>query len=51
MPSNDIRKAAVLLMSLPEEQAGQLLAKLDAKQVEAVSIEIAKLNNISPEEQ
>jgi flagellar motor switch protein FliG len=51
MGSTEMRKAAVLLMSLPEEQAGKLLAKLDQKQVEAVGIEIAKISNISPEEQ
>ena len=47
----EIRKAAVLLMSLPEEQAAQLLGKLEPKQVEAVSIEIAKLGDVSGEEQ
>jgi flagellar motor switch protein FliG len=51
MGSSEMRKAAVLLMSLPEEQAGKLLSKLDQKQVEAVSIEIAKITNIGPEEQ
>ncbi len=50
MPA-DVRKAAILLMSLPEEQAAQLLTKLTAKQVEAVSIEIAKLGRLSAEEQ
>jgi flagellar motor switch protein FliG len=50
MPS-DIRKAAVLLMSLPDEQAAQLMSKLDPKQVEAVSIEIAKLGAVTGEEQ
>jgi flagellar motor switch protein FliG len=38
---SDIRKAAILLMSLPEDQAVQLMAKLTSKQVEQVSIEIA----------
>src|SRR5688572_3486633 len=47
----DLRKAAVLLTSLPQEQAAQLLAKLDPKQVEYVSIEIAKLGHITGEEQ
>ena len=50
MPA-DVRKAAILLMSLPEEQAAQLLTKLNPKQVEAVSIEIAKLGRLSAEEQ
>ncbi len=47
----DVRKAAVLLMSLPQEQAAQLMAKLDPKQVEFVSIEIAKISNVGGEEQ
>jgi flagellar motor switch protein FliG len=48
---SDIRKAAVLLMSLPEEQAAVLLAKLLPKQVENVSIEIAKLGRLTSDEQ
>jgi flagellar motor switch protein FliG len=48
---SDVRKAAILLMSLPEEQAAQLMAKLTPKQVELVSIEIAKLGRLSAEEQ
>ena len=51
MASPDVRKAAILLMSLPQEQAAQLLAKLEPKQVEAVSIEIAKLGGVSGSEQ
>jgi flagellar motor switch protein FliG len=51
MAISDIRRAAILLMSLSEEQAAQLIGKLEAKQVEAVSIEIAKLGSIAPEEQ
>jgi flagellar motor switch protein FliG len=48
---SDLRKAAILLMSLPEDQAGQLMTKLTAKQIEQVSIEIAKLGRLSGEEQ
>ena len=48
MPS--VRKAAVLLMSLPEDEAAQVLGKLTPKQVEAVTIEIAKLGEISGDE-
>ncbi|MFZ5833547.1 MAG: flagellar motor switch protein FliG [Planctomycetota bacterium] len=51
MAATDIRKAAILLMSLHEEQAAQLLSKLEPKQVEAVSIEIAKTTSISGDEQ
>jgi flagellar motor switch protein FliG len=47
----DVRKAAILLMSLPEQQAAQLMSKLEPKQVEAVSIEIAKMGTISGDEQ
>ncbi len=49
--ANNIRKAAVLLMSLPQDLAAMLLAKLDPKQIEAVSIEIAKTGVFSGEEQ
>ena len=51
MAMSDIRKAAVLLMSLPQTQAAELLAKLEPKLVEAVSIEIARLSSVSREEQ
>ena len=48
---DELRKAAVLLMSLPEDQAAELMGKLTPKEVEVVSITIAKLNNISRDEQ
>jgi flagellar motor switch protein FliG len=51
MATGDIRKAAILLMSLPDEQAAQLLSKLDPKQMESVSVEIARLNEVTGEEQ
>ncbi len=51
MIPSDVHKAAILLMSMPDNLAAQLLTKLDPKQVEAVSIEIAKISNISGEEQ
>jgi flagellar motor switch protein FliG len=47
----DLHKAAVLLTALPEEDAAAVLSRLDPKQVEAVSIEIARLNSVSPDEQ
>ena len=47
----DIRKAAVLLTTLPEEEAADILQRLEPKQVEMVSIEIAKLKSITSEEQ
>ncbi len=51
MAASDLRKAAILLMSLPQKEAGHLLGKLDPRQVEAVSIEIAKLGAVAAEEQ
>ncbi len=48
---SDLHKAAVLLTSLPEEEAASVLSRLDAKQVEIVSIEIAKLKSVPPDEQ
>lgn len=48
---SDIRKAAILLMSLPEDQAAALMSKLAPKQVEQVSIEIAKLGRLTNDEQ
>ena len=51
MPTTEIHKAAVLLMSLPQAQAAAILAQLDPRQVAAVTAEIAKNRAISPEEQ
>lgn len=51
MAQNNLRKAAVFLISIPKEQAGQLLGRLEPKQVEAVMTEVAKLGIITPEEQ
>ncbi len=48
---SDIHKAAVLLMSLPEEQAADLMSRLEPKQVEQVSIQIARTTRVSAEEQ
>src|SRR3982750_256074 len=48
---SDIRKAAILLMSMPGDQAAGLMAELSSKQVEQVSIEIAKLGRLSNDEQ
>lgn len=48
---SDIRSAAILLMSLPEDSASELMSKLDPKEVEQVSIEIARTRTVSGEEQ
>lgn len=49
--ASDVHKAAVLLMSLPQEQSAQLISMLDPAQIEAVSIEIAKTSVVAPDEQ
>ena len=52
MASNSsIRKAAILLMSLPQEEAAQLISQLDPSQVEAVSVEIARIDRLGSQEQ
>jgi flagellar motor switch protein FliG len=48
---SSLRRAAVLLMSLPEEDAGMVMAKMKPKQIEAVSIEIAQLGTVRGDEQ
>lgn len=48
---SDIHKAAVLLTSLPEEQAVALMERLDPKMVEQVSIEIARLKSVTSQEE
>jgi flagellar motor switch protein FliG len=46
-----IRKAAIVLVSLEQSLASQLLANLDRAAVEAVTWEIARLERIDPAEQ
>lgn len=48
---SDVQKAAVLLTALPEEEAAAVLSRLDARQVELVSIEIARLRSVSSDQQ
>jgi flagellar motor switch protein FliG len=49
--AQNLRKAALILMSIPNEDAAMVLSKLDAKQVEAVSIEIAKIGRFTSDDQ
>ncbi len=51
MQTLDVRKAAILLLSLPDDQAAGLMGKLEPKQVEVVSIEMAKLGAVTGDEQ
>ena len=46
-----LRKAAIVLVSLEQSLASQLLAQLDRPSVEAVTWEIARLDRIDPAEQ
>lgn len=48
---SDLHKAAILLTSLPEEEAASIMTRLDAKQVEQVSIEIARLKSVTADDQ
>lgn len=49
--TSPLRKAAILVVSLEQPLASQLLAQLDRGAVEAVTLEIARLERIAPEEQ
>ena len=51
MTATDVRKAAILLVSLPEDDAATLMSKLSKDEVEAVSIEIANLGRFTQDEQ
>ncbi len=44
-----VQKAAILLLSLPEEAAAEILKRLDRDAVEKVTKEIASLENVSPD--
>jgi flagellar motor switch protein FliG len=46
-----LRKAAILVVSLEQPLASQLLAQLDRAAVEAVTLEIARLERVAPAEQ
>ena len=49
--TTSLRKAAILLVSLEQPLASQLLAQLDRGAVEAVTLEIARLERVAPAEQ
>ncbi len=46
----DLRKAAILLVSLDQEAACQIIAKFDKETVERVSLEIARLDSVGSSE-
>src|SRR5688500_20176977 len=51
MPSdlNGVRKSAILLLSLEQDQAAEILRRLPAEAVEEVSREIASIGEIAPD--
>jgi flagellar motor switch protein FliG len=49
--SEGVRKAAILLMSLDEDEAAALLSKLPRSYVETVSLAIAQMDTVSGQEQ
>ena len=48
LPLDPLRKAAILVVSLEETLARQILAHLDRADVDAVSLEMARLEHIDP---
>jgi flagellar motor switch protein FliG len=48
---SNIRRAAIVLMSLPQEEAASILSRLQPQLVEQVSIEIAKIGRFTSDEQ
>ncbi len=48
---NDIRKAAILLLSLDKPLAAEVLSQLPREMVESVTLEIAKLDDVTKEQQ
>ncbi|MCA9142417.1 MAG: flagellar motor switch protein FliG [Planctomycetaceae bacterium] len=49
--ASNLRKAAIVMMSLPRDEAAQIMAKFNPKQVESLSIEIAKLGRFTSQDQ
>ncbi|TWT99347.1 Flagellar motor switch protein FliG [Botrimarina colliarenosi] len=48
---SSLHKAAVLLLTLPEDQASDVMQRLSPREVEQVSIEIARMERVSSEDQ
>ncbi len=49
--ASNLRKAAIVMMSLPPDEAAQVMGKFDPKQIESLSIEIAKLGRFTSQDQ
>lgn len=50
MTSTGLRKAAIVLLSLDKALAATLLGQMSQRNVEAVTLELARLQDVSPEE-
>jgi len=48
---DDIRKAAILLMSLDKPLAAEVVSQLSRRMVEMVTLEIAKIEDVTKDEQ
>ncbi len=48
---SNLRKAAIVMMSLPPEEAADVMGKLETREVESLSIEIAKLGRFTSQDQ
>lgn len=46
-----LRKAAILMMSLPTKEAASVLAKLPIRHIEAISLQIAEMDSVAGDEQ
>jgi flagellar motor switch protein FliG len=46
MPDSQLRNAAVLLLSLPEEEAALLLGRLEPAQIEAVAVAMTRVGSV-----
>ncbi|MDA1052118.1 MAG: flagellar motor switch protein FliG [Planctomycetota bacterium] len=49
--ASNLRKAAIVIMSLPPDDAAQIMGKFDSKEIESLSIEIAKLGRYTSQDQ
>jgi flagellar motor switch protein FliG len=49
--ASNLRKAAIVMMSLSKDEAARIIGKLEPREVEVLSIEIAKLERFSSQDQ
>ena len=49
--STNLRKAAILLASLPPHEAEQLLSRFDSQQVQALTAELIRLGKVEKNEE